>query len=290
MARGRNIKPSFFTNEDLAEVEPLARILFIGMWTISNFKGCFEYRPKRLKVQLLPYDECDIETLVNNLEHSGFISTYSVQGQRYVKIINFTKHQNPHKNERDGGTDIPDIDERDDTQDKKSLNVNGLNDYHDLNGTNHDLNGIARADSLNLIPDFLNLIPENINSEIFISDSDKPKRFDFKKQLLNFGGDVDLVDAFMQVRKTKKSTNSEKALQLFMKSVESSNMNLNQVLEICVQRDWKGFDISWLKSQNGFNQSQPQQQNGFIDFSNIGQKPKDLSQGDCFEHNDDDSF
>lgn len=35
---------------------------------------------------------------------------------------------------------------------------------------------------------------------------------------------------------------------------------------------------------------QPQQQNGFIDFSNIGQKPEDLSQGDCFEHNDDNPF
>ena len=76
MARARNIKPSFFSNDELSELEPLARVLFIGMWTIADFKGCFEYKPKRLKVQILPYDECDIEQLVSDLDKSGFISIY----------------------------------------------------------------------------------------------------------------------------------------------------------------------------------------------------------------------
>ena len=101
MARSRNIKPSFFENEDLADLDPLARLLFIGMWTIADFKGCFEYRPKRLKVQLLPYDDCDIEKLAINLDKSRFISIYSVQGQKYIKVMNFDKHQNPHKNEKE---------------------------------------------------------------------------------------------------------------------------------------------------------------------------------------------
>lgn len=85
--------------------------------------------------------------------------------------------------------------------------------------------------------------------------SDKPKRFDFKKALIGKGGNEEFVIAFMAVRKTKKATNTEKAFDLFMNSVNKSNMNLNQVLEICIQRDWKGFDPSWLNNQsNGFNQ------------------------------------
>lgn len=56
MARARNIKPAFFTNDELSELPPLARLLFIGLWTIADYKGCFEYKPKRLKVQLLPYE------------------------------------------------------------------------------------------------------------------------------------------------------------------------------------------------------------------------------------------
>ena len=261
MARGRNIKPAFFTNEDLAEVEPLARLLFIGMWTISNFKGCFEYRPKRLKVQLLPYDDCDIEQLVINLDKSGFISIYSVQGQRYIKVLNFTKHQNPHKNERDSGSDIPDIELRDDLNNENSLNVKRLDDNREKDGTNPDLNGIARADSLNLIPDSLNIDSLNTdtrNHETSVSNSDKPKRFNFKSELLKLNCDEKLVDAFMAVRKTKKATNSEKALELFVGKVNESGMPLDKVLEICIEKDWKGFDVTWLKNQNQSFGQQPQ--------------------------------
>ena len=89
MARARNIKPSFFQNEELGDLDPVARLFFIGLWTIADYRGCVEFRPKRLKVQLLPYDECNTETLANNLERSGFIRFYSVCGQRYLKITNF---------------------------------------------------------------------------------------------------------------------------------------------------------------------------------------------------------
>lgn len=275
MARSRNIKPSFFENEELGELCSLSRLLFIGMWTIADHKGCFEYRPKRLKVQLLPYDDCDIESLVINLDKSGFISIYSVQGQLYVKVINFLKHQNPHKNERDKGSDIPDIDYADFIGVKNSLNVNGLCNIEnnpDKNGTNHDKNESDRADSLNLIPS--TLIPDSLNTdtrnhETFVSSSDKPKRFDFKKALIEKGGSEDSVSAFMAVRKTKKATNTEKAFDLFMNNVNKSNMNLNQVLEICIQRDWKGFDPSWLN-----NQSNNRGTDNFHDqFYGVGQSP-----------------
>lgn len=157
MARARNIKPSFFQNEELGELLPIERLAFIGMWTIADFKGCIELRPKRLKVQLLPYDECDFESIVNNLDKSGFISIYSVQGQRYIKIINFEKHQNPHKNERESGSEIPDISFRDDLTSK-------INDLENI-GNNHDKDGTARADSLIPLPDSLNadsLIPSSL--------------------------------------------------------------------------------------------------------------------------------
>lgn len=164
MARARNIKPSFFVNEELGELNPLARLAFIGMWTIADYKGCFEFKPKRLKVQLLPYDDCDFEEIANILDKSGFISIYSVSGQRYIKIINFEKHQNPHKNERESGSEIPDISENDNFTNKN----NGLK----IIENNRDKNGTARADSLLLIPDSLNpltdsspLIPEGVREE-----------------------------------------------------------------------------------------------------------------------------
>lgn len=151
MARSRNIKPGFFQHDTLCELTPLERLAFIGMWTVADFKGCIEFRPKRLKVQLLPYDECDFEAIAINLERSGFVAIYSVQGQRYIKIVNFEKHQNPHKNEREAGSEIPDIDQA-------GKIVNEIKELKE-DGTKPDFIGSARADSLSLIPS--SLIPDS---------------------------------------------------------------------------------------------------------------------------------
>lgn len=56
MARARNIKPSFFTNLELGECSPLARLLFIGLWCIADRKGRLEDKPKQIKIQTIPYD------------------------------------------------------------------------------------------------------------------------------------------------------------------------------------------------------------------------------------------
>ena len=96
MARARNIKPGFFLNENLAECEPLARLLFAGLWCIADREGRLEDRPKRIKAEILPYDDCDVDKLLNQLAKQGFIIRYEVDDKRYIQISNFLKHQNPH--------------------------------------------------------------------------------------------------------------------------------------------------------------------------------------------------
>ena len=98
MARARNIKPGFFTNEYLSDLQPLARLLFIGLWCYADREGRLEDRPRRLKTDILPYDNCDVEKLLNTLVESPerFIIRYEVDGKRYIQISNFLKHQNPH--------------------------------------------------------------------------------------------------------------------------------------------------------------------------------------------------
>lgn len=151
MARARNIKPGFFLNTDLAEIPPIGRLAFIGMWTIADYKGCIEGNFRKIKAQVLPYDNCDIEEVANYLEQYGFIRYYSVQGKLYIKITNFEAHQNPHKNEREAGSKIPDIQEADENQ----PNNNKLQEYGTSTEQVRKLDGNARADSLLLIPDSL---------------------------------------------------------------------------------------------------------------------------------------
>lgn len=107
MARARNIKPGFFTNDDLGELSPLARLGFIGLWGQADFNGNMKYKPKRLRVEVLPYDNVDFAELVGELQQAGFVEIYQVDGENYLHVVNFRKHQRPHKNEVLRGTDIP---------------------------------------------------------------------------------------------------------------------------------------------------------------------------------------
>jgi len=105
MARARNIKPSFFTNDELAEVPALGRLLFIALWTMADREGRLEDRPRRIKAEALPYDDCDADELLDSLQSLGFILRYQVGSARFIQVVNFCKHQNPHIKE--GPSQIP---------------------------------------------------------------------------------------------------------------------------------------------------------------------------------------
>jgi hypothetical protein len=98
MARARNIKPGFFKNEELAELGPLAMLLFEGLWCLADKEGRLEDRPKRIKAETFPYFEADVDALLNGLANRGFILRYMVEERRYIQVVNW-HHQRPHSNE-----------------------------------------------------------------------------------------------------------------------------------------------------------------------------------------------
>lgn len=168
MARSRNIKPAFFSDDELADHPPLARLFFIGSWCHADCNGNIEWRPKKLKAVILPYDDADLDSIAINLDKSGFIRFYSDGDKIYFNITGFSKHQNPHKNERAAGSSIPKYsDELRQAVDLPAITIN-----RDLSGLNQDEDGTDRADSLNLIPDSLNLIPD---SSVSGQEPEKPK-------------------------------------------------------------------------------------------------------------------
>lgn len=102
MARARNIKPSIMDNEDLAELDPLDRLLFVYLWMLADREGRLEDRPKRIAKQALSYDrDADADEILQRLADGGFLKRYSVNGTPYLQIVNFLKHQTPHGTEKD---------------------------------------------------------------------------------------------------------------------------------------------------------------------------------------------
>lgn len=144
MARSRNIKPGFFKNDQLAECQPLARLLFAGLWCEADRSGRLLDRPKKIKVECLPYDDCDCDKLLEELRTAGFIARYQVGDVSYIQVLAFEKHQNPHKNE--ALSELPEIP------------TGPIRKEHSTSTVQEQ----KKAEALGLIPDSLNLIPDSL--------------------------------------------------------------------------------------------------------------------------------
>ncbi len=165
MARARNIKPGVFRNDLLAECPPIERLLFIGLWTLADREGRLEDRPKRIRLDLFPLDDYDVESGLTNLAILGFIDRYTIAGKSVIQVNNFLKHQSPHGTEKDSELPARDgtmtVCERNAnghvTGTKRSVNVKSSQNNVNLPDSTGVKLGLAPPDSL--IPD--SLIPDS---------------------------------------------------------------------------------------------------------------------------------
>ena len=109
MGRIRTIKPEFFLHEELFDAEqseglPL-RLAFAGLWTCCDKEGRFEWRPRALKTDILPYDNIDFSRVLDALVTRGFVVRYRVDGKEYGFVPGFSKHQVINNRERE--SDLP---------------------------------------------------------------------------------------------------------------------------------------------------------------------------------------
>lgn len=158
MARARNIKPSFFDNEELAQCEPLARLLFIGLWCVADREGRLEDRPIRLKHQILGYDDCEIEPLLEQLASKGVITRYKVPrlptkaaSASTILVNRFLAHQKPHHNEVPSVLPPPGDLEPETPKEHKPTGSKPRLPAKVVSAST--IGASARADSLSLIPD-----------------------------------------------------------------------------------------------------------------------------------------
>lgn len=175
MARARNIKPGFYKNEELAECSLMARFIFPGLWMIADREGRLEDRPKRIKGELLPYDNADMDKLLDELAAWGLIVRYQVNGERFISIPKFLTHQNPHHRETESTFPPPQ---------SPGLNGDGthskpqaLGPCEDIKASeepeaSHEKASPSRADSL--IPESPILNPESSSSSDDGRDDDRP--------------------------------------------------------------------------------------------------------------------
>lgn len=99
MARKRMIDPEFWSDEKIAAISPLARLTFIGMWSMADDEGLLRFNATYIKSSIFIYDDqitiSQVEHFMEEIVNQGLVFPYqgTLASQRYAYIINFRKHQ-----------------------------------------------------------------------------------------------------------------------------------------------------------------------------------------------------
>jgi hypothetical protein len=95
--RARSIKPGLFKNEALGAADPLFTVVFEGLWCLADREGRLEDRPLRIHVEVNPYrDSASTVQALDWLVLQGFVTRYTHGDAKYLEIVAFRKHQQPH--------------------------------------------------------------------------------------------------------------------------------------------------------------------------------------------------
>lgn len=222
MARARNIKPGLFKNEVLGMADPLYTILFEGLWILADREGRLEDRPLRIKAEVFPYRAVECDEMLNWLQEQGFILRYEALGKRFILICEFTKHQNPHKNEPDSLIPAP----------------GAIHSPSEEIGTKPENIGLARADSLSTD----SLIPDSKEES-----AGKPARRPAvrKPDDVTEGTWMD----WQQLRKAKRAPVTETVVDGARAQAAKAGMELEAFLQVWCRRGSQGLEAAWLKPE-----------------------------------------
>lgn len=95
MARIRSIHPEQWVDEDFVTITEIGRLLAIGLRNFADDNGVFEWKPLKLRMQILPADNTNMDELLAELVEKKQVVRYQVDGRAYGLIRNFKKFQKP---------------------------------------------------------------------------------------------------------------------------------------------------------------------------------------------------
>ncbi len=98
MARIRTVKPEFFRHEGLQDLEAAhpgkyPMLVFEGIWTICDREGRFLWKPRSIKLDILPFLEFNMSETMDLLAQSGFIQKYEIEDNVYGEVLAWDRHQ-----------------------------------------------------------------------------------------------------------------------------------------------------------------------------------------------------
>ncbi|MEJ1357882.1 MAG: hypothetical protein RPU12_14790 [Candidatus Sedimenticola sp. (ex Thyasira tokunagai)] len=96
MARIRTIKPEFWQDEDLAELQDVVQLLAIGLLNHADDEGYFKAHSMLIKAVIFPLrvSSLNIQGMLTELSNIDYIRLFTgSDGKEYGLVTNFKKHQ-----------------------------------------------------------------------------------------------------------------------------------------------------------------------------------------------------
>lgn len=198
--------------------DPLYTLLFEGLWILADRAGRLEDRPLRIKAEVFPYRDANVDAMLAWLVSSEFILRYLVDGKRYIQILNFAKHQNPHKNETE--SDIP--------------SPEGADAAPEEIGTASESIGSARADSLST---------DSLSTDSLKEGARK------RAPLPECPDDVEqqVWSDFVALRKAKRAPVTQTVVDGARGEASKAGMSLEAFLRVWCRRGSQGLEAAWLQ-------------------------------------------
>jgi hypothetical protein len=87
-------------------------------------------------------------------------------------------------------------------------------------------------------------VEANVNDNV---NDNVNNKYNFSASLCEYGFNPELVKQWLIIRKQKKSVNSEISFKGFIREVEKSHLTKDEILQLCIEKSWKGFEASWIE-------------------------------------------
>ena len=93
---------------------------------------------------------------------------------------------------------------------------------------------------------------------------------DFKKKLLDLGVEEKHANDWIQIRKDKRASFTESAIDGIIRECEKHNFPFPEAIRNCAESNWQGFKYEWIKNKNQNGQFNGNNQSANNEFSNYG--------------------
>jgi hypothetical protein len=223
MARIRTVKPELFRHEALFEAEqqsklPL-RLAYIGLFTACDREGRFKWKPRALKLDVLPYDQIDFSRVLDALLTHGFIVKYEYEGNEFGCIPTWSQHQ--VINNRESTSLLPSPEESttcthearvDDASVTPLMRTQGEGEGKGREGErkrNKESSLVTR--------------PENVEEQIW--------------------------NDWLVIRKKKNAPLTETAWNQMLKEANKAGWPIEKAIQECCLRTWAAFKYEWIKPE-----------------------------------------